>query len=138
MNWGVTPLPVVGETGQPAAPLVAGRYWLMSEGLSEAERDAAYEFLTFVGAPERQLEWTARFGTLPTRLEALGDSAIQGDPALSVSAQQMQAGRGLLLGVDANQLFDAMREPLRAVLEGDMVPQEAAGEMQEALEESGE
>jgi ABC-type glycerol-3-phosphate transport system substrate-binding protein len=138
MDWGVAPLPVVGETGGPAAPLVAGRYWLVSGGLSEGERDAAYDFLTLVGAPERQLEWTARFGTLPTRLEALGDPAIQGDPALSVSAQQMQAGRGLLLGVDANQLIDAMREPLRAVLEGDMVPEEAAGAMQEALEESSE
>jgi ABC-type glycerol-3-phosphate transport system substrate-binding protein len=138
LNWGVAPLPVVGETGGPAAPLVAGRYWLVSGGLSEGERDAAYDFLTFVAAPERQLEWTARFGTLPTRLEALGDPAIQGDPVLSVSAQQMQAGRGLLLGVDANQLFDAMREPLRAVLEGDMVPEEAAGAMQEALEESDE
>jgi ABC-type glycerol-3-phosphate transport system substrate-binding protein len=138
MNWGVAPLPVVGETGGPAAPLVAGRYWLMSGSLSEGERDTAHDFLTFVGAPERQLEWTARFGTLPTRLEALKGPAIQGDPVLSVSAHQMQAGRGLLLGVDANQLFDAMREPLRAVLEGDMVPEEAAGAMQEALEESGE
>jgi ABC-type glycerol-3-phosphate transport system substrate-binding protein len=138
MDWGVAPLPVVGETGGPAAPLVAGRYWLMSGGLSEGERDTANDFLTFVTAPERQLEWTARFGTLPTRLEALEDPAIQGDSALSVSAQQMQAGRGLLLGVDANQLLDAMREPLRAVLEGDMVPDEAASVMQEALEEANE
>jgi ABC-type glycerol-3-phosphate transport system substrate-binding protein len=91
------------------------------------------DFLNFVTAPQRQLAWTARFGALPTRLEALKDLAIQSDPALRVSAQQMQAGRGLLLGVDANQLLDAMREPLRAVLEGDMVPEEAARAMQEAL-----
>ena len=138
VNWGVAPLPVVGETGQPAAPLVAGRYWLVSGGLSEGERDVAADFLAFITAPERQLEWTAQFGTLPSRLEALKDPAIQDDPALRVSAQQMQTGRGLLLGVDANQLFDAMREPLRAVLEGDMVPEEAAGAMQAALEESNQ
>jgi ABC-type glycerol-3-phosphate transport system substrate-binding protein len=138
VNWGVAPLPEVGATGGLPAPLVAGRYWLVSEGLSEEERDAAHDFLMFVGTPERQLEWTARFGTLPTRLEALEDPAIQDDPALSISAQQMQAGRGLLLGVDANQLLDAMREPLRAVLEGDVVPNQAASAMQEALEEPGE
>ena len=80
------------------------------------------------------MEWTAQFGVLPTRIEALRDPATLSDPALSVSAQQMQAGRGLLLGVDATQLLDAMREPLRAVLEGDMVPEEAARAMQEALE----
>ncbi len=136
VDWGVAPLPVVGETGQPAAPLVAGRYWLMSGRLSDGEQKAAVNFLTFITAPERQLEWTALFGTLPTRLEALKDPAIQNDAALRVSGQQMQAGHGLLLGVDANRLLDAMRQPLRAVLEGDMVPEEAARAMQEALEES--
>jgi len=134
VNWGAAPLPTVGETGQPAAPLVAGRYWLMSSGLPEGERDAAIDLLAFMTAPERQLEWTAQFGMLPTRLEALNDPAILSDAASRVSAQQMLAGRGLLLGVDANRLFDAMRGPLRAVLEGDMAPEQAARAMQEALE----
>jgi len=134
VNWGVAPLPTVGETGQPAAPLVAGRYWLMSGGLPEGERDAAIDLLAFMTAPERQLEWTAQFGMLPTRLEALNDPAILSDAALRVSAQQMLAGRGLLLGVDTNRLLDAMRGPLRAVLEGDMAPEQAARAMQEALE----
>jgi ABC-type glycerol-3-phosphate transport system substrate-binding protein len=134
VNWGVAPLPFVGETAQPAAPLIAGRYWLMRSGLPATQRDAAMDFLTFITAPERQLAWTAQFGLLPTRLEALDDPAILSDPFLRVSAQQMQAGRGLLLGIDANRLLDAMREPLRAVLEGDMVPEEAARAMQAALE----
>lgn len=134
VNWGVAPLPFVGETEQPAAPLIAGRYWLMRSGLPATQRDAAVDFLTFITAPERQLAWTAQFGLLPTRLEALNDPAILSDPALQVSAQQMQAGRGLLLGVDANRLLDAMRGPLRAVLEGDMVPEEAARAMQAAME----
>jgi ABC-type glycerol-3-phosphate transport system substrate-binding protein len=134
VNWGVAPLPEVGETRQPAAPLVAGRYWLLAGGLSEAEREAALDFLTFITRPERQLAWTAQFGALPTRLEALQAPAILGDPMLHVSAQQMQAGRGLLLGADANRIFDAMRGPLRAVLEGDMAPEEAARAMQGEVE----
>jgi ABC-type glycerol-3-phosphate transport system substrate-binding protein len=118
--------------------LIAGRYWLIKSPLAERERAVAMDFLTFITTPERQLQWTGRFGTLPTRLEALRDPAILSDPALRVSAQQMQAGRGLSLGVDANRLLDAMRDPLRAVLEGDMAPQEAARAMQEALEELGQ
>jgi ABC-type glycerol-3-phosphate transport system substrate-binding protein len=134
VNWGVAPLPTVGETEQPAAPMVAGRYWLLAGGLSETDRKAALDFLTFITRPERQLAWTAQFGALPTRLEALQAPAILGDPVLGVSAQQMQAGRGLLLGADANRIFDAMREPLRAVLEGDMAPEEAARAMQAGVE----
>jgi ABC-type glycerol-3-phosphate transport system substrate-binding protein len=132
--WGVAPLPAVGETGQPSAPLVAGRYWLLRSGLSPAERDAAAAFLRFVTRPERQAAWTARFGLLPARVEALNDPVILNDPNLRASAQQMQAGRGLLLSADANHILDAMREPLRAVLNGDMAPEEAARAMQEGLE----
>jgi arabinogalactan oligomer/maltooligosaccharide transport system substrate-binding protein len=134
VNWGVAPLPVVGETEQPAAPLVAGRYWLVRRDLSPAEHEAALAFLSFVTTPQRQLDWTAQFGLLPTRREALKAPIILDDPLLEISAQQMQGGRGLLLGVDVNRIFDAMRGPLRAVLDGDMVPEEAARAMQAALE----
>ncbi len=133
LNWGVAPLPVVGATKQPSAPLVVGRYWLMRQQLPAAERKAATDFLSFVTAPKRQLAWTAQFGLLPTRREALEDPAIVNDPLLRVSAQQMAAGRGLMLGVDANRIFDAMRGPLRAVLNGDMSPEQAARAMQAAL-----
>ncbi len=133
LNWGVAPLPVVGATKQPSAPLVVGRYWLMRQQLPAAERKAATDFLSFVTAPKRQLAWTAQFGLLPTRRDALEDPAIVNDPLLRVSAQQMAAGRGLMLGVDANRIFDAMRGPLRAVLNGDMSPEQAARAMQAAL-----
>ena len=133
LNWGIAPLPVVGATKQPSAPLVVGRYWLMNQQLPAAERKAAVDFLSFVTTSGRQLAWTAQFGLLPTRREALEDPAIQNDPVLRVSAQQMQAGRGLVLGADANRIFDAMREPLRAVLNGDMSPEQAARAMQAAL-----
>jgi ABC-type glycerol-3-phosphate transport system substrate-binding protein len=136
INWGVAPLPAVGETAQPAAPLVVGRYWLMRRDLPPAEHEAAIAFLAFVTTSQRQLAWTSQFGLLPTRREALKDEIITGDPQLHVSAQQMQAGRGLLLGVDANRIFDAMREPLRAVLDGDMIPKEAAQAMQANFEQT--
>jgi ABC-type glycerol-3-phosphate transport system substrate-binding protein len=133
LNWGVAPLPVVGTTKQPSAPLVVGRYWVVRQQLPSAERQAAADFLSFITAPKRQLAWTAQFGLLPTRREALQDPAIVNDPLLRVSAQQMQAGRGLVLGADANRIFDAMRDPLRAVLNGDMSPEQAARAMQAAL-----
>jgi arabinogalactan oligomer/maltooligosaccharide transport system substrate-binding protein len=134
VNWGVAPLPSVGETGQPAAPLVVARYWMIKSNLPKPERDAAAAFIAFITTPERQLYWTSQFGLLPTRVEALKDPAILTDPYLRASAQQVQSGRGLLLGVDANQILDAMRDPVRAVLEGDMAPDEAAQAMQAALE----
>ena len=138
VNWGVTLLPLVGDTQRPAAPLVMGRYWLVARGLSPETQRAAADFLGFAFTPARQLAWTARFGQLPTNRLALEDPRILSDPWLRASALQMQAGRALPLGVDANRLLDAMRDPLRAALDGDMAPDEAANAMQQALQESGQ
>jgi ABC-type glycerol-3-phosphate transport system substrate-binding protein len=134
VNWGVATLPDVGGTRRPAAPLVLGRYWLVGTGLSEAQEGAAAQFLLYATRPERQLAWAERFGVLPTRTSALDTLAASGDTLLSVSARQLEAGHGLVLGADANRIMDAMRQPLRRVLDGDMVPEDAASSMQQAME----
>jgi arabinogalactan oligomer/maltooligosaccharide transport system substrate-binding protein len=133
VSWGVAPLPLLSDTGLPAAPLVVGRYWVTRRSLPPDARRAATDFLTFVFAPARQLAWTERFGLLPTNQQALEDPRILSDAWLRASAQGMQAGRGLPLGLDADRLLDAMRAPLRAMLNGDLSPDDAARQMQEGV-----
>jgi hypothetical protein len=58
---------------------------------------------------------------------------ILNDPALRVSAAQLQAGRGMPLNTDPNLLLDAMRAPLEGLLNGDLSPAEAAAAMQANL-----
>lgn len=134
--WGVALLPGVGqaEDSQPAAPLILGRYWAVSRQASGNRAQAAAAFVEFMTRPERQLAWTAQFGLLPTRREALNDPQIINDPILRVSAAQMQAGRTVPLGVNANLLLDAMRDPLQAVIDGNLTPSEAAEMMQKNVE----
>ena len=136
VNWGVALLPQVGETGasQPAAPLVLGRYWVVNAAVSGDRVPAAVAFLDFITRPERQLAWTARFGLLPTRRAALNDAAIMNDPILRTSAAQMQAGRAVPAGVNADTLLNAMREPLRGVIDGELTPRQAAEMMQANVE----
>ncbi len=132
ISWGVAPLPGVAEEGenQPVAPLVLVRYWAVSRQATGNKAQAAATFLEFVTRPERQLERTVRFGLLPTRREALDDPLIVNDSALRLSSEQMLAGRTVPLGVNADALLNAMREPLRQALEGKLTPQQAAEMMQ--------
>ncbi len=132
INWGVAPLPGVGyaEESQPASPLVLARYWAISQTAADDRALASAAFLEFITRPERQLAWMSQFGLLPTRREALDDPAIVNDAFLRVSAAQMQAGRAVPLGVNANLLLDAMREPLEGVIDGELTPKEAAEMMQ--------
>ncbi len=135
IDWAVAPLPNVGqvEESQPAAPLVLARYWGVSRSTTGNQALAAAAFLEYITSPERQLAWTAQFGLLPTRRQALDDPLIVNDATLRASAEQMRAGRAVPLGVNADKILNAMREPLQGVLDGELTPQEAAEMMQEAV-----
>ena len=137
IEWGVAPLPAVGsaEENQPAVPLVLSKYWAVSNTATEERALAASTFLEFITRPERQQIWAAKFNQLPTRRQALNDPLIVNDPIRRISATQMQAGRPIPLGLNANLLLDAMREPLQNLVNGKLTPQEAAEQMQANLEE---
>ncbi|MFQ5612198.1 MAG: extracellular solute-binding protein, partial [Anaerolineae bacterium] len=138
--WAVAPLPDVGSTGQAATPLILARYWAVGgeaggdAPASTSQQQAIAAFLEFVTEPQRQLRWTSQFGLLPTRSEALNSPQILNDPILRVSARQLQAGRGLPLNLNPDTLLQAMRAPLREMLDGRLTPQEAAAAMQSAVE----
>ncbi|MCS7260255.1 MAG: extracellular solute-binding protein [Anaerolineae bacterium] len=131
LDWAVATLPMVETPDCAATPLVAGRFWMVHRDLPLAVQRAAADWLRYVFAPERQVRWALRFNALPTHREALRDARLLENPHLRVSAQQMQTGRALPLDVDANTMLEAMRAPLRAVLDGSMTPAQAAQAMQQ-------
>lgn len=136
LNWGVALLPNVGEAekSQPAAPLVLARYWVVSRKATGDRALASAAFLEYITQPEKQLQQTVQFGLLPTRLQALDDVLIVNDSALRISSSQMQAGRTVPPGINVEELLNAMREPLRGVIDGELTPQEAAEMMQNNVE----
>lgn len=129
--WGVTTLPVIEEADQPPSPLVLARYWAIGSETTGPRVEAATAFLEFITQSDRQLTWTQAFGLLPTRREALNSPQILTNPALRISAQQLQAGRGVPLNTNLNGILDAMRSPLAQLLAGSLTPAEAAALMQE-------
>ena len=136
IDWGLALLPAVGqpEENQPATPLVLGKYWAISRTATAEQAVAAAKFVEVITRPERQLAWAARFGQLPTRRSALVDPLITSDSLRRISVAQMQAGQTIPLGVNANFVLDAMRQPLAAALAGELTPAEAAQAMQDNLE----
>ena len=135
VDWGVALLPQVtlGDDIAPAAPLVLAKYWAVNRVATQQRGQAAGTFLEFMAQPERQLAWAAKFGTLPTARAALDDPLITSDSIRRISADQMQAGRTLALGINPNVLLDAMRDPLQQLVEGNLSPAEAAQQMQQNL-----
>lgn len=136
VNWGVAPLPSIDEAGgeRPAAPLVLGRYWAISREAVGNRAAAAAAFVEYITRPERQLDRLRRFGLLPTRRAALNDPFVNTNPAFRASTRQMLTGRSVPLGINTDAVLTAMRDPLRAVLDGVLTPEEAAALIQANLE----
>lgn len=126
ISWRVAPLPAIDGEGAGVSSLVLGRYWAVGANSTGRHTESAIAFLEFVTRPERQLAWTEQFGLLPTRRAALTSPEILTNSVLRVSAQQLQSGQGVPLGIDLNALLDAMRDPLRQLLTGAFSPDEAA------------
>ncbi|GAB4437330.1 MAG: hypothetical protein Kow0031_19160 [Anaerolineae bacterium] len=135
VDWGVALLPGLnqGDDVTPAAPLVLAKYWAISQTATQERALASATFLEFITQPERQLAWAAKFGLLPTRRPALDDPLITTDAIRRISAAQMRAGQTLPLGINPNQLLDAMRDPLAQLLAGSLTPEQAAKQMQQNL-----
>lgn len=129
INWAVAPLP------SGASPLVLGRYWAVGADTGGRQTEGAIRFLEYITGADRQLAWTAKFGLLPTRRDALTAPQIRGDEKLRVSALQLQQGRGVPLGVNADALLQVMRLPLDQFLEGNISAETAAEMMQSAVDE---
>jgi ABC-type glycerol-3-phosphate transport system substrate-binding protein len=114
-------------------PLVLSSYWAVSRETNQDRALAAAAFLEFLSRPERQLVRTTKFGTLPTRREALDDPVIVSDAVRRTSAAQMRAGRMLPLGVSPNLILDALRLPLQQVIDGAISPADGAAQVQTNL-----
>jgi len=130
LPWGVALLPTIVEADQVPGPLVQARYWAVGSETIGPRAEAVLAFLEFITQPKRQLAWTSAFGLLPTQRTALTDQQILADPALRISARQLQTGRGVPLSTNLNAILDAMRSPLAQMLAGDLTPAEAATLMQ--------
>lgn len=133
LRWAVAPLPRTDDGGKVAS-LVLGRYWAVAAHADVRQTTVAAQFLQFVTDPARQLKWMQQFGVLPTRRDALTAPEVLTDAVWRVNAAQMQAGRGVPLGVDANRILDAMRQPLANFLAGEISAEAAAAAMQSAVE----
>lgn len=134
VSWNVALLPELTDGIRPPRPLILGRYWAVNANLSGAEIQTVTAFLNFITQPERQVSWASDFGLLPTQQAALANPAVNMAPYLAISARQLRNGQSVPLHTNLNAIFEAMREPLRQLLAGNLTPVEAAEQMQQPFE----
>ena len=134
VQWGVARLPVLAETGLDPACLVAGRYFVVKDGLDEARVEAARMLIERLVGEDSAVQWTGLFWTMPSSLAALSGEFVQGNPFLRISAAEVLAGRGVGLTGDMELALRVMRGPLEDVMFNRISTREAARGMQARAE----
>ncbi|WP_077622272.1 extracellular solute-binding protein [Sediminibacillus massiliensis] len=130
---GVAPFPEFeGGEGDPAKIAgVAGGGIAVNSSLSEAEQDAAFEFLKFFYIEEMYQELVQAHIIVPADVEMSDDI-----PQVFQEANQLAQG-GLAPVYDATltpELTDVINNGLQSITLGEKTPEELAAEMQEELE----
>jgi len=128
----VAPLPVVSSTGLPMAPMVASKGYSLSAVADDAQAEAAMALVRFLTDSATQRTFMSEMKTLPSRKKLLADTALQKDPTLRASRQQLENGRAMPVVAELRAVWDSMRPHYQALLGGGATPQQAARQMQAA------
>lgn len=130
VDIGIASIPEVTATGRWPSPMVSYRGYSFSRSCAGDRLAAAKQLVEYLTGPEVQRAYATRLGSLPSLLELQG-AAIESDPILSKSMEQVRRGRPMPIVVEMRAVWDAMRPSFQNVMNGESTPEAAARTMQE-------
>ena len=135
VDIGLARIPLVSATGKWPAPMISPTGFCLNNALDAARRERVLHLLRFLTRSDNELEYTRALKAIPSRLEARTDSMFVHDPILKASQDQISVGRPMPINTEMRVIWDAMRPAYQSVLNGQLTPEQAAKQMQEAAEQ---
>lgn len=130
INYGITVLPIITETGLYAKPMVAPKGYSINKNVEGKKLEDVKHLLEFLLSPEKQLETALEAKTFPSRKEIYEDPLMLNDEILVNSLRQINNGIAMPIVTEMRAIWDAMRPSYQAVLGGAITSQQAAELMQ--------
>jgi arabinogalactan oligomer / maltooligosaccharide transport system substrate-binding protein/arabinogalactan oligomer / maltooligosaccharide transport system permease protein len=131
INYGISILPLITETGKYATPMVAPKGYSINKNVSDEKLAEIKDLLKFLMSPEKQLETALQVKTFPSRKELYTNPQLANDEIFINSKNQIDHGIALPIVTEMRAIWDAMRPSYQAVLGGATTPEKAAKQMQE-------
>jgi len=135
VDIGLARIPLVSATGKWPAPMVSATGFCLNKVIDLPRRERVLNLLRFLTRPENELEYTRALRAIPSRLEARTDPLFTHDLILRASQDQISVGRPMPINTEMRVIWDAMRPAYQSVLNGQLSPEQAARQMQEAAEQ---
>ncbi len=130
IDYGITPLPLMTETGKYAEPLISPKGYCINTNVSPEKMRNIKILLKFLLSPKQELETAKALKTFPTRKEIYKRKELTEDSVLVNSKRQIELGKPMPIITEMRAIWDAMRPAYQAVLNGSITPRQGAAQMQ--------
>ncbi|MEN1968821.1 ABC transporter substrate-binding protein [Lentibacillus sp. N15] len=105
-------IPQPGLDGHDAKPIVNGLYMAIPKGISDEEKDAAYQWISYFTSPEVNADWSEHIGYVPTQEATLDVPAyaefVKENPYAGVPYEQAQTASPEFVDPTGGKILDAL------------------------------
>ena len=130
IDLGLARIPKLEPGGPWPAPMISSKGFSLNKNLEGKRLERVLEVVEYLTAAARQAEFAESLGTLPTRRAAYDSPALQEDPILMASLEQVEVGRRMPVVPEMRAIWDVMRPQVQSVWNGTKSPEDAARDMQ--------
>lgn len=133
-NFGISLIPQNSKTGLWPAPMVSGKYFMISSGLKPEKKELLKKLINFYVSEKNQIRQFKEISRLPALKSAGKAKIIKNDAAASISLKQIEKGKPTPMATEIRAVWDSMRNYLGEVMSNRMTTDTAVKRMQEVAE----
>jgi len=131
LNIGVAKIPRAWQSNKYPTPLISGLGFMINVNCYGSELEAVNEFIQYMLTEEVQIGWTSNTDTFPVLKNIDRDEVIRNDDIVYNAFQQAKVCRGKPHEELIRVIRAAIRDNVKSVISGDILPAEAALKIQE-------
>lgn len=131
LNFGVSKIPRAWQSNKYPTPLISGLGFIINLNCYGSELEAVNKFIQYMLTEEVQIDWTSNTDTFPVLENIDRNEKIRNDDIVYGAFQQAKLCRGKPHEELIRVIRDAIRDNVKNVISGDMLPGDAALKIQE-------
>ena len=130
-DLGLGLIPRLSSTGRWPAPMISGKYFMVSSGVKPEKLGLIRRLTGFYTNRDNQIRQFRELQRLPALTEASNSAEISGAEVSRVSLEQILKGRPMSMATEMRAIWDSARNYLGLATSGKMSVDDAARRMQE-------
>ena len=126
VDFGISRIPMVSETGRWPSPLVSTKGYSINANTMGDKLKHTIDLMMYLTSAEIQLYFTKRLNSQPSSKATLKSPEVVQNKLIKKSAEIINVGRPMPIIPEMRAIWDALREQYQAVLGGTISPKIAA------------